>query len=225
VEPHEDNKMSDKCVLVIGGGYNYYEPFRNFGRFSRNHDLLNEPNKVAMVLFTGGADICPSLYGHKPSNLTWCDPRRDVYELFAYRKTRRHKFPLVGVCRGAQFLCAMAGGTLYQHVSGHNTGNHTIRTWDDRVMHVTSTHHQMQNPPDDARILAWSERRRSNIYIGEDNQELESPNHEIECVYYPNINAVGMQYHPEMMSERELGFKFAEEMVASFLFGQQKAKG
>lgn len=213
--------MSQKYVLVIGDGQNYYRPFRKFGPFSQDQNLFNQPESIRLVVFTGGADISPSLYGHKPSTMTWCTPRRDVYELLAYRRARKHNIPIAGICRGAQFLCAMAGGTLFQHVEGHACSSlHPIRTWDGRTFDVTSTHHQMQNPPASAKILAWSETRRSHIYIGEDDKELEPPKYEYECVHYPNINAIGMQYHPEMMSIYSHGFQFPEELVGNYLINR-----
>lgn len=208
----------EKYVLVVGDGYHYYQPFRQFGRFSRDLGLLDDPSRIALVVFTGGADISPSLYGHKESRQTWCTARRDVYEVMAFRRARKHDLPIAGICRGAQFLCAMAGGTLFQHVTGHTGRNHTMMTWDGRVIHVTSTHHQMQNPPRDAEVLGWSEKRLSSCYIGPDDEEVEPPDREYECVHYPNIKAVGMQYHPEMMSEHSPGFRLAAEMVERCLF-------
>jgi gamma-glutamyl-gamma-aminobutyrate hydrolase PuuD len=210
--------QTEKNVLVVGGGYQYYQPFRKFGKYTQDQSLFNKPENVSLVLFTGGADISPSLYGHKPSAMTWCTPRRDVYELLAYRRARKHNLPIAGICRGAQFLCAMAGGTLFQHVESHALhGTHSMETWDGRTFYVTSTHHQMQNPPKDAKVLGWSEKRRSGVYIGEDDTESEPPECEYECVHYPNINAVGMQYHPEIMSEHSPGFRFPEELVKTFL--------
>lgn len=210
-----------KHVLVIGGGMGYYHPFRQFGRFSRDQAPLNQPDEIALVVFTGGADISPSLYGHKPSRLTMCTVRRDIHEMCAYRRARKHNLPIAGVCRGAQFLCAMAGGSLYQHVEGHGYCGHYVRTWDDRVVYVTSTHHQMQNPPDDAVVLAWAEPRRSTLYIGESDKKMPNPHKEYECVYYPSINALGMQYHPEMMSDHSPGFRLAGEMVEKWLLKRE----
>lgn len=207
----------EKFVLVIGNSLHYYQPFKRLGKISRDQGLFNRPELIELVLFTGGADISPSLYNHTPSRLTFCDPRRDVHEIIAFRRARKHCLPIAGVCRGSQFLCAMAGGTLFQHVDGHGYGYHEISTWDGRVLNVSSTHHQMQNPPTGAVPLAWSKSRLSDVYIGANDEEVEPPEVEHECVYYPNINAVGMQYHPEIMSESSKGFQFAIELVTSWL--------
>jgi len=209
--------LSEKTVLVIGGGQIYYQPFSRFGKYSSDQGLLSTPEKISLVVFSGGADISPSLYGCSISRLTYCNPKRDVFELIMFRQALKAKLPMAGICRGAQFLCAMAGGTLFQHVAGHSDGRHAMKTWDDRLFNVTSTHHQMQKPPEDAKILAWSEYPLSDIYVTEDDLEVEAPELEVECAYYPNINAVGMQYHPEMMPDNSEGFQFAEELVMDFV--------
>lgn len=202
-----------KKVLVVGGGEVYHRPFRQFGPYSHDLSLLFEkPEDISLVVFTGGADISPSLYNHTPSSLTFCTPKRDIYELVAFRHALKLKMPIAGICRGAQFLCAMAGGSLYQHVSGHDK-SHMMETFDGRIINVTSTHHQMQNPPKDAVVLGWSHRPLSDIFVVAGDEEVPPPAKEYECVYYPNINAVGMQYHPEMMYEDAPGFKFAAELV------------
>ena len=208
--------MQRKHVLIIGDSINYYRPFHRFGSLSRDHGLFNDPERIALVVFTGGSDISPSLYGHKPNRLTFCNPKRDVFEMLSFRRAQRKKLPMIGICRGAQFLCAMAGGTLYQHVTGHDC-RHAIRTCDDREMFVTSTHHQMQNPPDDAEILAWAEPQLSKYYFCGKDKEVEPPAVDYECVYYPNINAVGIQHHPEAMPDTSHGHRYAEELVARYL--------
>ena len=51
---------------------------------------------------------------------------------------------IIGVCRGAQFLCAFAGGKLIQHMTGHH-GDHSITTVDGRVYQSSSDHHQLMD--------------------------------------------------------------------------------
>lgn len=208
--------LKQKYVFVVGGSRYYYEPFQKFGEYTSDRDILKYPENVALVLFTGGEDVSPELYNHIPSRLTYCSAQRDKYEVDVFNEVLKLKLPMTGVCRGSQFLCVMAGGTLFQHVTGHG-GTHKCRIYDGRVIEMSSTHHQMQNPPKDAQILAWAEPKLSNVYIGSNDEQLDPPEYEYECVHYPNINAVGMQYHPEMMSVNSNGFKFASELIDSFL--------
>ncbi len=208
--------MNNKYVFVVGGGQYYYRPFSMFGEYTDNPEILDHPERISLVLFTGGEDISPFLYNHKVSRKTYTSPERDQYELKIFNEVFSLNLPIAGVCRGAQFLCAMAGGTLFQHVNGHSR-EHFCKTWDNRIINMSSTHHQMQNPPKDAKILAWAEPTLSNTFIVQDDVEVDPPPFEYECVYYPSIKAVGMQYHPEMMHPDEEGHRFAEELVNEFL--------
>ena len=128
---------------------------------------------------------------------------------------------MAGICRGAQFLCAMAGGKLVQNITGHG-GSHPVRTNDGRLISVTSTHHQMQLPPISAEVIAWAEPKRSKVYEGWTPHEgIMRPDCEYDCVYYPNIRALGMQYHPEFMSESSDGFKFCGEITKAYLLDKK----
>lgn len=47
--------------------------------------------------------------------------------LVLYNNAKRLQIPMVGICRGAQFLNVMAGGKMIQHVEGHAIhGTHEI---------------------------------------------------------------------------------------------------
>lgn len=215
-----DREMPDrKHVLVIDdwSARSYYRPFSVFGKFTNDFDLLfKDPESIRLVVFTGGADINPVLYNEKPSLRTFCFDKRDEFEFGLYTKIERLGIPIAGICRGAQFLCAMAGGKLYQHVTGHDA-HHWCKSSDNRKFMISSSHHQMLRLPSSAKLLAWAEPRISNIYIGADDVEMDSPEHEVEAAYFPNINAVGMQYHPEIMTEYSTGFQYCQELIKKYL--------
>jgi putative glutamine amidotransferase len=68
------------------------------------------------LLFTGGQDVSPALYGEEKEN--FCGEicaERDIMEamLFSLFVTEFDK-PAFGICRGIQFFNALLGGTLYQ---------------------------------------------------------------------------------------------------------------
>lgn len=210
-----------KKVLIVGEGKNpsYHQPFREFGEAAYEVELLwTDPQSINLVVFTGGSDVSPALYGQEASNGTFTAPRRDIFEGVAYVKARSFNLRMAGICRGAQFLNVMAGGKLIQHIENH-TQYHQMRTIEDEEFEVSSTHHQMIVPPEDHVLVGWSAKRRSGVYIGASNKHIKPfPEFETEAVYLPKIRAVGMQYHPEMMADNSDGFKFAEKMVAKYLF-------
>lgn len=68
------------------------------------------------VMFIGGKDIDPKLYGQKKHPKTEIDPKRDEIELYILKKTLKDKKPFLGICRGNQFLAVASGGQLTQHI-------------------------------------------------------------------------------------------------------------
>jgi putative glutamine amidotransferase len=205
-------------VLVVGGSVSYYDPFEKFGMAEKDVKALNYyPERITMAIFTGGADVDPHFYGEKKSSMTCSHPARDKEELYAFQKLRQLNIPMFGICRGLQFLCAMAGGKLCQHLNGHGGGRHEMLTNDGRSIIVNSLHHQMILPGDKNHILlGHAEPRLSNHYIGADDEPIEVP-FEYEAAYFPEINAVGVQYHPEMMPDDSQGCAYAVELAERLL--------
>ena len=67
------------------------------------------------VLLTGGHDVSTTLYGEAPlEGLVSTCPKRDAMEAAVLRKAMAADLPVLGICRGIQFLNAALGGTLYQ---------------------------------------------------------------------------------------------------------------
>ncbi|MCI8350715.1 MAG: gamma-glutamyl-gamma-aminobutyrate hydrolase family protein [Oscillospiraceae bacterium] len=66
-------------------------------------------------LLTGGHDVSPAVYGAPVSPLCGaCCPGRDAMEGLLLRLALEKDKPVLGICRGIQFLNAALGGTLYQ---------------------------------------------------------------------------------------------------------------
>lgn len=66
-------------------------------------------------LFTGGQDVSPELYGAE--RLPECGETsalRDCVELILLKEARASDRPVLGICRGIQFINAALGGTLWQ---------------------------------------------------------------------------------------------------------------
>lgn len=71
------------------------------------------------LLFSGGADLDPALYGQPLDGSTDIEPGRDVLELAAWRAAAERGRPVLGICRGIQAINVFAGGSLIQHLDGH----------------------------------------------------------------------------------------------------------
>lgn len=186
---------------------------------SNAYRLVETPEEVALVVFTGGEDVTPSFYGEKHGYRTYSSLDRDEYEKGMFEIAKKHNIPCVGICRGSQFLCVMAGGKLAQDITGHGR-DHIMATNDGQRIYCTSTHHQMQLPPKDAIPLAWAEPRLSSHYLNGNDEDFEV-DREYEVVYYPNINAIGIQGHPEYFMAAPEFARYSREVVKKYLFNKE----
>lgn len=188
-------------------GKNYSQAFLAIGRLNR------DPDKADLVVFTGGEDIDPSLYGQKDAHCYDCDPVRDEQEVKIFLKAKKRGVPMFGICRGAQLLCALNGGSLIQHATGHGF-EHLVTTDAEKNFMVSSSHHQMMLPTPDSHILAWAKPKLSKIYLGEKGP-IDNYHKEVEAVKFFKTRSAGVQYHPEVMEENSEGFKYFLEIVKS----------
>jgi putative glutamine amidotransferase len=69
------------------------------------------------LVFTGGPDLGPALYGQEPHpETTGVHDQRDQAELALMREALRRDMPVLGICRGMQLLNVALGGDLHQHL-------------------------------------------------------------------------------------------------------------
>jgi gamma-glutamyl-gamma-aminobutyrate hydrolase PuuD len=73
------------------------------------------------LLLPGGADLDPALYGEAPHPSVAVEGARDDLELAAWSAARERGIPIFGVCRGFQAINVFSGGTLLQHLEGHDS--------------------------------------------------------------------------------------------------------
>lgn len=68
---------------------------------------------VDALVFTGGPDVAPSLYGAAPDGSTSGERlARDVAEVVLMSAALERRLPVLGICRGAELLNVVRGGTL-----------------------------------------------------------------------------------------------------------------
>jgi putative glutamine amidotransferase len=72
------------------------------------------------LLLPGGWDVDPSLYGQEPDpKLGPVDRELDTTELRLFAQARDRGLPVMGICRGQQVINVAMGGSLRQHLDGH----------------------------------------------------------------------------------------------------------
>lgn len=157
--------------------------------------------KVDGILFTGGLDIGSNFYNEKTENKSdTALLKRDNFEILLMKKALELKIPILGICRGAQLLNVVLGGTLTQHIEKHlflkdrELIRHKVKLVEDGklknilkvdTLEVNSVHHQVINK--------LGKKLKIECY-SEDNY--------IEGISYDSSFAIGIQWHPEMLYKK-----------------------
>ena len=111
------------------------------------------------LLLPGGWDVDPSFYGEgRDDKLQETDIELDKTELSLFRQAREREIPVLGICRGQQVINVAMGGSLVQHLEGHEVRSlgrshlaHTIevdpsselgQAAGEHKVRVNSLHHQ-----------------------------------------------------------------------------------
>ena len=212
--------------LVILGDSSYGTAFAgpHHKRMLGKDSILPDVNEYDMVVFTGGTDVDPALYGHKKLTETMTpDTKRDSTEVRIFEDCLKHAVPMVGICRGSQFLNVMNGGWLVQDCTGH-TINHSIRTREPgfEALQVSSTHHQMMVPTEHAVWEAWAEGLSSKYsHANEEKPRFpvtpDGKPKEPEVIFYPETFSLCVQYHPEFMSAESPGYQYFNRLIFKYL--------
>jgi putative glutamine amidotransferase len=180
---------------------------------------------MAGLMLTGGSDLEPTRYGRAEAGSSGVDPLRDALEAAAWAAADARALPVLGICRGLQAMNVFAGGTLTQHVDGHESApygrgvahQHPLRlapgsrlarilsptNAGGSVLTVNSYHHQAVRPSDLAPVFVASGLTTSPA--GDLVEALEAPSGPFR---------IGVQCHPERTESTPRAF---ERLFAFFV--------
>jgi GMP synthase-like glutamine amidotransferase len=208
-------------VLVVGGGYDYIKLLFDLG-----YQGATGPKEADIVLFTGGEDVDPVWYGEKKLQPTFSNIDRDRREKVIYDYCIEAGVPMVGICRGGQFLNVMNGGKMWQDVEGH-LGNHGLTEVlspkskrEPRTILATSTHHQMMRPTNEAAVIAVGtdhhgdpvcDQRCSFDLTVKGKNGKKHPDYEI--LWYEDTKCLCFQPHPEFPNAPKQLKEYFDELL------------
>lgn len=191
-----------KNVYIVNGSYAYVQLFKELG-----FNVVKNPDEATLAVFTGGEDVTPALYGDKAHKFTYNNPHRDGVEKNLFEQFRKKDVPMVGICRGGQFLNVMSGGRMYQHVGEHTRSHYIVDAKTGETIYVSSTHHQMMLPSEAAITIATANQGGFREWYDGQVFKRDISNKDIEVVYYSNTRALCFQPHPEFVGAEYEGMK------------------
>lgn len=209
--------MSNKILVPLK--IKYGNSITGLGEITDNIvSFFKNPKDFKLVLFTGGEDISPALYDEvSPKKMCGVNLSRDRIEMKIFKYAVHNNIKVAGICRGTQLINVVAKGRMFHHVSNHAGSVHTIQIANGEVLEVNSLHHQMCILGPNTILVGWAEPSISKIYYGNEDKQVNFNGKETEVIIVPNLNACGVQYHPEMMNKESYGYKFFYKFIENFL--------
>ena len=173
---------------------------------TKEEDIVRLASKCDGFIFTGGPDVDPKLYNEEPLKdlISGCQ-KRDELESVYLREALKDNKPILGICRGLQFINVFLGGNLYQDIP---------------LQAKTEVNHR-QDRPYDKPVHEVKLVENSPIYkcLGNNHIMVNSCHHQgikelapnlvsmassedglIEAVYLPSHSFLwAVQWHPEVL--------------------------
>lgn len=174
----------------------------------------NKPHygtRIDGLIISGGTDVDPARYAKQRKPHYPYDEARDQLEISWLQQAESQRLPILGICRGAQLLNVVRGGSLYMDIklvceTAQYPGNFlskiiarkTVRIKQDSRLHhifrahltrVNSLHRQSIDRLGDGLVVtAW-----------EENSIVQA----VELTDSAGLFLLGVQWHPEFMPQNK----------------------
>ena len=161
------------------------------------------------LLLGGGKDVFPERYNQSPKEEYQYDQKRDEMEVFWAERARDEDIPTLGICRGAQLMNVMCGGTLHMSVAEAYEDAHypdglihnalyrkSIEIEDGCLLHrITKRKNLMVNSIHKQAVAKLGDGLVINAK--EDNGVIQAIAHDAHSFF------LGIQFHPEFLIYRK----------------------
>lgn len=222
--------MENKKLYIIGG--NAYLEYANW-ILPLGFEITQTLEQADLVLGAGGEDWSSQYYGGSLETdhpYLSCNPRRDKMEWQEFQRAIQLGKPIVGVCRSSQIAPVLAGeaGRIVQHQE-NSYGRHKLENHDGVEIHCSSCHHNAQYPFDlpseDYQIIGWTDGLVGKRWLDK-NTLVDNDKVEVERCFYPKINFLALQDHPEFCfpprtEQEERYIEYTQKQLVEFLLPQE----
>jgi putative glutamine amidotransferase len=170
--------------------------------------LLNLLPKLDGILFSGGGDVQPEIYGSLPHPLVdEVDRDRDRVEIWLIQEAIERNLPFLGICRGLQVINVALGGTLFEDVFDQRPESIKHRYFPDMPRQYLA--HQVDIEPGSrlSQILGMTRAPVNSLHHQGIRQlatvlaaSAQAPDGLIEAIEVPGHRfGLAVQWHPEWL--------------------------
>ena len=151
------------------------------------------------LLFPGGGDITPQLFGEANHGSRNIDTELDILQLRAFQNALTQGVPILGICKGMQIINVGLGGTILQNLD--TASCHTSAKAD--------LYHKTTAAFDSFLYTLYGESFITNSRHHQAVKQLGSQlipvqwcpiDHCVEAIIHTQLPIIGVQWHPERLN-------------------------
>lgn len=177
-----------------------------------------ENNLIEGLILSGGNDISPELYNYPNINSKDCCLRRDKTEQKLLEIAIKKNIPVLGICRGMQFINIYFGGKLIQDLKQeHVKKEHEIEIKNQELKEKIN--------PD---MIIVNSYHNQGLTSKEISNELEiiatTKEGMIEALNHKTYPIAGIQWHPERNKPQDINKILIKSFLNEELFWKRKTK-
>ncbi len=153
------------------------------------------------IILTGGEDINPKVYGE---DIDWpnISPLRDQTEKKMLEIAVARRIPVLGICRGMQFIKVFFGGQLVKNIKEETTSEHApgkdhkVVLTEEKIVLMAGKKEIIVNSFHNQAVTTHTLSPELKTFALADDGVIEG-------LYHPSLPIAGIQWHPERKSADE----------------------
>lgn len=171
-----------------------------------NESLLKESSfkNIDLIILSGGGSV-PNRYIVDTDKLRAEQKMRDSLESKLLMTALSCNIPIIGICRGMQYINCLLGGKVVDLKASHPAGiEHKIVTGQHSTHIVNSFHN-------DGILKTYLSHELIPVAVDANNENL------VEAFRHRTANVLGIQWHPERSFSSIEGYNYTLSLIKGFI--------
>lgn len=159
---------------------------------------------IDLIIMSGGGSV-PNKYLTNIQEERAEQKNRDFLEAQLLKFALLHNIPVIGICRGMQYINCLFGGLISNSLGFHPAGvDHEIITNNGHTCTINSFHN-------DGVLLPNLSKELVPISVDKENQSL------VEAFKHKSARILGIQWHPERKFSNPNGYNYTLSLLKEFI--------